>query len=137
MLNTIYTHMSKSLNLNKLAKEVDKSPFAKIELAKRCGISRVTLDSVIKGKEIGLFKFLKLVDALGVKVGYFFDEDEVVEVHTAGRDFVEQGSIEHSGTEFNAPMTTAQCDLVKENAELKRKLIEAQERIIKLMEEKK
>lgn len=122
---------------SQLDKLIKQRKLRDVDILKACGFTRPTLAKIKNGGNINVDTIVSLAKGLGVKVGYFFDEDEVVEVHTAGRDFVEQGSIEHSGTEFNAPMTTAQCDLVKENAELKRKLIEAQERIIKLMEEKK
>lgn len=129
--------MGKTLNVNKLAKEVECNELSKVQLAEKCGISRVTLDSVLKGKEIGLHKFLKLIDVLDVNVGYFFDEDNRVEIHEAGRDLVERGKIEHKGTEYNGPITYSQNHLEEENAELKRKLIEAQDKLIKLMEERK
>lgn len=127
--------MPKELNLNKLSAEVEKCKLSKLQLAERCGISRVTLDSVLKGKEIGLHKFLKLINVLDVNIGYFFDED-VADVRQVGRDYVEEGKIEHKGIEYNAPVTI-DSRLAVENAELKRKLIEAQDKIIKLMEDRK
>lgn len=126
--------MPKVLNINKLSTEVEKCQLTKLQLAEKCGISRVTLDSMLKGKEIGLHKFLKLIDALKMNVGYFFDE-EITQVREAGRDYVEKGKIEHKGTEYNGPVTVDD-GLAAENAELKRKLIEAQDKIIKLMEER-
>lgn len=128
--------MPKILNLNKLSSAVEKTPFTKIQLAEKCGISRVTLDSVLKGKEIGLHKFLKLIDLLGLSVGYFFDE-EITEVRNAGRDYVENGKIEHKGTEYNAPVTLADNDLKAENDRLKEELLDAQREIINLMKNKK
>lgn len=124
--------MGKSLNINKLSLEVEKAPLSKVDLAKKCGISRVTLDSVIKGKEIGLFKFLKLVDALGKNVGYFFDEEDI-QVREAGRDYVEKGNIEHHGTEYAAGN---EADLRDQIAQLKSQLAD-KERIINLMEQTK
>lgn len=127
--------MPKVLNISRLSAEVEKLQLTKLQIAEKCGISRVTLDSVLKGKEIGLHKFLKLIDILGLNVGYFFDE-EVTQVREAGRDYVEKGKIEHKGTEYNGPVASDDR-LAEENAELKRKLIEAQDKIIKLMEEKR
>ncbi len=127
--------MSKTLNICKLATEIEKLKMTKIQVAESCGISRVTLDNALKGKEIGLHKFLKIIDILGINIGYFFDEENV-EVREAGRDYVEKGKIEYKGTEYNGPVTMADSELEKENQELKRKLIAAQERIIELMDSK-
>lgn len=125
--------MGKTLNINKLALAVEKTPLSKIELAKKCGISRVTLDSVIKGKEIGLMKFLKLVDALGTNVGYFFDEEDI-QIREAGRDYVEKGKIEHKGPEYVGG--SSEADLREMIAQLKSQLAD-KERIIKMMEQGK
>lgn len=125
--------MSKELNIGKLALAVEKSPLSKVDLAKKCGISRVTLDSVIKGKEIGLFKFLKLIDALDSKVGYFFDEEDI-QIREAGRDYVEKGKIEHHGIEYSG--NTSEADLREMIAQLKSQLAD-KERIIKMMESNK
>lgn len=70
--------MNKVLNLSKLVAEVDELPLTKLQVAQKCGISRVTLDSVLKGKEIGLYKFLKLMSLFNKNIGYFFDEDIIV-----------------------------------------------------------
>ncbi|MDE6824632.1 MAG: hypothetical protein K2J27_07890 [Duncaniella sp.] len=68
--------MPKSLNTSKLIKDIENCSLTKVQLAEKCGISRVTLDTVLKGKEIGLHKFLKLINVLGKNIGYYFDECE-------------------------------------------------------------
>lgn len=70
-------------------------------------------------------------------MSFLFDEEANIETRKAGRDYVEDGKIEHHGTEYNAPISTLNYDLEKENAELKKKLIAAQERIIQLRDERK
>lgn len=62
------------LNTSKLASEIEKRRISKLRLASDCGISRVTLDTLLKGGEIGLHKFLKVVNYLDLSIGYVFDE---------------------------------------------------------------
>lgn len=124
-----------NLNICKLSKEIEKSKYSKMEIASKCGIDRKTIENVLAGRDPKLSTVVSLASILGLKISYLFDEE--VEVRQAGRDFVEKGNIEHHGTEYNGPVTTMDTSLAAENAELKRKLIEAQEKIIKLMEERK
>lgn len=73
----------KILNTKKIETAIERSPFTKAQIAEKSEMSRVTLDNVIKGKEVGLQKFLKLCDALNEDVGYFFDEEKVMEEYNA------------------------------------------------------
>ena len=66
----------------------------------------------------------------------FFDED-TTEIRQAGRDYVEDGKIEHKGTEYNGPVTIADEALRAENERLKEELLEARKEIINLMKEKR
>lgn len=122
------------LNLCKLNKEIDGSKFTKTEIASKCGIDRKTIENVLAGRDPKVSTIISLATILGLKISYLFDEE--TEIRTAGRDYVERGKIEHNATEFNE-IKPIDNDLAAENAELKRKLIEAQEKIIKLMEERK
>ncbi|MDE6559298.1 MAG: hypothetical protein K2K29_05385 [Muribaculaceae bacterium] len=76
------------LNLNRLSHAVECSKYSKVDIAKKAGISRVTLDSALKGKEIGLYKFIQLIDILEQPIGYFFD-NSATEIRQAGRDYHE------------------------------------------------
>lgn len=129
------------MNINKLNNLIDGKKITKARVVKKTGISRPTLDSILLGNDFKVSNLEKIAEALNVKVGYFFDEEEKTEIRNAGRDYVEKGKIEHHGTENNAPSTAVNSDLEKENAELKKeiyetkqKLITAQEKIIELME---
>ena len=122
------------LNIKKLSSEIEGSKFSKVEIASKCGIDRKTIENVLVGRDPKLSTIITLASFLGLKISYLFDEE--VEVRQAGRDYVEDGKIEHKGTEYNGPVTVDD-GLAAENAELKRKLIEAQDKIIKLMEERK
>ncbi len=122
------------LNISKLVKEIDESKFTKIEIASKCGIDRKTIDNVLAGRDPKVSTIISLATILGLKISYLFDEE--TEIRSAGRDYVERGKIEHNGIENN-DTKAPDNDLIAENIELKRKLIEAQEKIIKLMEERR
>ena len=124
-----------NLNICKLSKEIEGSKYSKMEIASKCGIDRKTIENVLAGRDPKLSTVVSLASILGLKISYLFDEE--IEVRQAGRDYVEDGKIEHKGTEYNGPVSIADPDLAAENAELKRELIEAQRKIIKLMEERK
>ena len=127
-----------NLNICKLSKEIEKSKYSKMEIASKCGIDRKTIENVLAGRDPKLSTVVSLASILGLKISYLFDEE--IEVRQAGRDYVEDGKIEHKGTEYNAPVTIAsdkERELEKENADLRRQLINAQQKIINLMEERK
>ena len=124
-----------NLNISKLSKGIEGSRFTKVEIASKCGIDRKTIENVLPGRDPKLSTVVSLASILGLKISYLFDEE--VDVRQAGRDYVEGGGrIDHSGTEYNGPVTV-EGDLARENADLRRKLIEAQDKIIKLMEDRK
>lgn len=128
------------MELHKIKKRVEETKYkgGLRQLACDIGMTEANLHRCIRENKIQAQDLEKIAKLMSVRVGYFFDEEEMVQVREAGRDYVEKGKIEHHGTEYNAPVTmNPQCELEKENAELKRKLIEAQERIIKLLEEKR
>ena len=106
------------------------------ELSKKSGVSAGLISQVERNAvNPSVATLWKISKSLNVSIGYFFDEENV-EVREAGRDYVEKGKIEHKGTEYNGPVTMVDSELEKENQELKRKLIAAQERIIELMDSK-
>lgn len=124
------------LNLCKLNKEIDGSKFTKSEIASKCGIDRKTIENVLAGRDPKVSTIISLATILGLKISYLFDEEVNIETRQAGRDYVEKGKIEHQGTEYNGN-ASMDNSLVEENVVLRRKLIEAQEKIIKLMEDRK
>ncbi len=125
------------MNINKLNDLIDGKRTTKASIIKKTGISRPALDAILEGNDFKVSNLEKIANALCVSVGYFFDEDTEI-IRQAGRDYVERGKIEHQGTEYNGAVTVGgEGDLARENAELRRKLIEAQDKIIKLMEDRK
>lgn len=123
------------MNISKLHKLIDGKTVTKSYILKKTGLTRPTLDSILDGNDFKVSNLEKIAAALNVKVGYFFDE-EITQVREAGRDYIERGKIIHRGTEINSPLSIAQSDLEKENSELKRQLIEAQAKIISLIEQR-
>lgn len=122
------------MNLLKIKSLCDKRKGGLRGLASVVGMTEQNLHRCIRENKIQAQDLEKIAKELAVNIGYFFDEE--IEIKTAGRDFVERGKIEHSGVEFNAPVEF-DSGLAAENAELKRRLIDAQEKIIKLMEDRK
>ena len=103
------------------------------KLASDIGMTEANLHRRINANDIKASDLELIARVLNVSVTYFFDDDTEVGVRQAGRDYVESGKIEHNGTEYNGPHSTADLELIKENDDLKRKLIDAQERIIELI----
>lgn len=120
------------LNLNKLSKEITGSKFSKSEIASKCGIDRKTIENVLAGRDPKVSTIVSLASILGIRISYLFDEE--IDVRSAGRDYVEKGKIQHSGTEYNG--SSSESDLRDQIATLKSQLAD-KERIIKLLEEKK
>ena len=122
------------LNTKKIERAMAEGKVTKTKLCSATGIARTTFDAILNGSDAKISTIEAISKVLKIKIGFLFDEE--VEIREAGRDYVERGKIEHQGTEYNGPVTV-EGDLAKENAELRRKLIEAQDKIIKLMEDRK
>lgn len=121
------------LNLNKLSSEIERSKFTKAELASRCSIDRKTIENVLAGRDPKVSTVISLATILGLRISYLFDE-EVTEIRQAGRDYVEDGKIEHRGTEYNGVGDGA--DLRDQMIATLKSQLEDKERIIKLLESK-
>lgn len=122
------------LNTKKIERAMAEGKVTKTKLCSATGIARTTFDAILNGSDAKISTIEAISKVLKIKIGFLFDEE--VEIREAGRDYVERGKIEHHGTEYNGPVAV-EGELAKENAELRRKLIEAQDKIIKLMEDRK
>lgn len=107
----------------------------KAKLCSATGIARTTLDAILNGSDAKISTIEAISKVLNVRIGFLFDEE--IEVRSAGRDYVEDGKIEHKGTEYNGPVTIADEALRAENERLKEELLEARKEIINLMKEKR
>lgn len=124
------------MNLQNIKTKVEevKFPGGIKALAEAVGMTEQNLHRCVRQNKIQAQDLENIARLLKVSVACFFDEEVTTTIRQAGRDYVESGKIEHKGTEYNGPVDT---DLAAENAELRRRLIEAQEKIIKLMEDRK
>lgn len=127
------------MNYNALKEAIKRSGLQRKEIAERSNITPKTIDNILAGGDPKVSTLEAIAKVIGIKIGILFDEE--IQIRQSQRDYVEGGNVEHHGTEFNAPIAIQNAELEhensileKENAELNRKLIAAQERIIKLME---
>lgn len=123
-----------SLNISKLQRMIDEGKFRKSDIIASSGISKGTLDNVLKGLDPKVSTLQAIADAVGVNISYFFDEEKI-QVKLAGRDFTENDQSNHYGTENSGTFSSLEADLRDQIATLKSQL-EDKERIIKLLESK-
>ncbi len=123
------------MNYIALKDAIKRSGLQRKEIAERSNITPKTIDNILAGGDPKVSTLEAIANVIGIKIGMLFDDD--VQIRQAQRDYVEQGHIEHHGTEYNAALAAQNTELEKENAELNKKLIAAQERIIRIMEEGK
>lgn len=130
------------MNYKILKDAIKSSGLQRKEIAERSNITPKTIDNILAGGDPKVSTLEAIANVIGIKIGLLFDED--VQIRQAQRDYVEKGKIIHNGAEYNSPVTVHNEELVvkyseleRVNAELNRKLIAAQERIITLMEKEK
>ncbi len=123
-----------NLNLIKALAESKNIPIT--QLAQAVGVSEQQIHLMVRKNSTKIETLEKIARVLNVSVSVFFDED-TTEIRQAGRDYVEDGKIEHKGTEYNGPVTVADEALRAENERLKEELLEAKQEIIDLLKEKR
>ena len=119
------------LNISKIEKLMKERNLRKADVIARSGISKGTLENVLKGMDAKISTVKSLSDVLGVCVGELFFEEEV-EIRTAGRDYVEKGNIVHHGTEYNGDGMGIESEL-REQINVLKSQLEDKERIIQLL----
>lgn len=123
-----------NLNLIKALAESKNIPIT--QLAQAVGVSEQQIHLMVRKNSTKIETLEKIARVLNVSVSVFFDED-TTEIRQAGRDYVEDGKIEHKGTEYNGPVTIADEALRAENERLKEELLEAKQEIIDLLKERR
>lgn len=64
------------MNISKIRELVDESKLSKVQIAEKCGFTRKTLENIMNGEvDAKISSIEALANALGVEVGYFFDEE--------------------------------------------------------------
>lgn len=83
------------MNTSKIAQLIECKNLSKVKLSSMTGISDVTISNILKGADAKVSSIEVIARALGVPVGYFFDEEPVTGVRAtsignnnvlAGRD---------------------------------------------------
>lgn len=69
------------MNVNKLSSLIDGKRITKASIIKKAGISRPALDAILNGSDFKVSNLEKIAMALGVPVGYFFDESDRPFIH--------------------------------------------------------
>lgn len=120
-----------NMNIIKLAELLKASSLNKLQVAERCGISRTTLDNVLSGADAKISTIEALAKVLGVKVGYFFDEEvgtSIVQSAMNGNNASNRGKIE-----FGDISVSDNSSILKERVSLLEKLLEEKERTIQIL----
>ena len=71
-----YTIKYITMNISKLQRLISESGLNKVQLAEKCGFTRVTLDNLISGGDAKISTVESLAKVLGVSVGCLFDEEQ-------------------------------------------------------------
>lgn len=75
-----------------LERLIEESPLRKADIISQSGVSKGTLDNVLKGIDAKISTIEAIAKVLGVSPAIFFEEDKV-EIRQAGRDYSERGQI--------------------------------------------
>lgn len=132
------------MNIRKLTTLIDGKKITKASIIKKTGISRPALDSILDGNDFKVSNLEKIAHALCVSVGYFFDDDIVIEeYHAHGEkgmavkqiDYVDQRTMDRHNDSTEKEESTEY--LKAQISTLQKELLDARAKIIALMEEKK
>ena len=99
-------------------------------LAETVGMTEQNLHRCVRENKIQAGDLEKIAKALGVPITVFFDE---------GRGTVTVSATDHSqaaGRDLHVATSARESELERENSDLRQQLIEAQSKIIRLMEDK-
>ena len=66
------------MNISKLQKLVAESKLNKVQIAERCGFTRVTLDNALQGADVKVSTIESLARVLGVSTASLFEDSEDV-----------------------------------------------------------
>lgn len=65
------------MNISKLQKLVSECKLTKVQIAEKCGFTRVTLDNVLQGADVKISTIEALAKVLGISVASLFEDDQV------------------------------------------------------------
>lgn len=64
------------MNIIRLQRLVSESKLNKVQIAEKCGFTRVTLDNALQGADVKVSTIESLAKVLNVSPAFFFEEDE-------------------------------------------------------------
>lgn len=112
---------------------MDELKISKAQLIKNSGLTRVTIDKILKGGEVNVSTLEALAKGLGVTVGFFFDEiEEVKEIATSGNGGASATGHAHASVGQNQEEHDELIRLREENKYLKQMLSERDTTIAEL-----
>lgn len=68
------------MNISKLQKIVAESKLNKVQIAEKCGFTRVTLDNALQGADVKISTIESLAKVLNVSVASLFEQDEKIDI---------------------------------------------------------
>ena len=113
---------------------INQLGLSKSEFGRKIGIPQQNVNRILEKPSIDTDKLLQICSVLDYNFfALYHDATQHMTVQAINHS---AASLSGDAMVLNNGLTTKDTDLAAENAELKRKLIEAQEKIIKLMEER-
>lgn len=123
------------VNIKKIQDKIDELKLSKVQLIKNSGLTRVTIDKILKGGEVNVSTLEALAKGLGVSVGFFFDDVEEINGNAisgdGGASAISHG---HASVGQNQIEHDELIRLREENKYLKQLLADKDERIDELKE---
>ena len=78
------------MNINKLKRLVEESKLNKVQIAERCGFTRVTLDNALQGADVKISTIESLAKVLGVSAATLFDDSDDVQSNNEAIEIYKQ-----------------------------------------------
>lgn len=103
------------LNIKKIEDRLKDHGIKKSQLIKDSGLTRVTIDKILKGGDINVSTLEALAKGLGVNIGFFFDENDNIHQVQLG-----DGTQQEAGRDANNGINLKEHDeLIKIREEVK------------------
>lgn len=113
------------VNIKKIQSKMKELEMSKAQLIMNSGLTRVTIDKILKGGEVNVSTLEALANGLGVNVGFFFDDVEgIKESATSGNGGASATGHAHASVGQNQEEHDELIRLREENKYLKQMLAE-------------
>lgn len=120
---------------SKIASLLNDGKFTKVALAKKCNVTRVTIDNLLSGADVKVSTVEAVARAYDVPVGYFFDEEPVLSGHSAhvkGNNNVLVGGSNH-GTINKLNECEREVEILRVEVKHLTSQVEEKERLIQVL----